>query len=328
MKKYLHYIFYKILFIINPLLKPLDIYISKKYGNEGVSLYPPVFIIGAPRSGSTLLLKLLVEKYKFAYINNFTSYFFKTPICGTLISNFFKLNDFQGNYQFNFGHINGMGAPNECGNFWYRWFPKGRDIYVPKGMINKLHRNEIRNTIGGISYISKMPMINKNLYNSMRIAPIFEAIPEAIFIVCRRDYTDNALALLKSRLKVHKDKNRWWSLPPKEINELLNKDYSEQVAGQVYYTYRQIDNDKKDFNDNKFIEIKYEELCNNPRKTLNRIGRFLDSNGCSLLSKNNTIPSKFEARGVDGIDDSDRLLIKKAVEKYWIEPDKGNKSAD
>ena len=32
----------------------------------------PIFIIGAPRSGSTLLYQVLTHRYKFIYLNNFT----------------------------------------------------------------------------------------------------------------------------------------------------------------------------------------------------------------------------------------------------------------
>ena len=39
-------------------------------GRESALLWPPVFILGAPRSGSTLLYQVLTEAFDFAYLTN------------------------------------------------------------------------------------------------------------------------------------------------------------------------------------------------------------------------------------------------------------------
>jgi len=304
----------KALIFIMWLLKPLESYLANKYGNAGISLYPPVFIIGAPRSGSTLLLKILSERHQFVFINNFSSRLYKVPICGYWIAKTLGIRNPSGNYQFQFGNVQGLGAPHESGNFWYRWFPQGLHVYVPAGVTAKQHLKELRLTIGGISYLSHRPMIVKNLYNSMRIAPILEAIPEASFIVCRRNFKDNALSLLKSRIENCRSKDKWWSLPPKEIDELLGKEYYEQVAGQVHYIYKQIEEDKNRFSQKKFIEVKYEDLCRDVHGTLNKIGGFLDARGCRPQI-NKQVPSYFQTRGVEGLEDRDRRLVIDAVEK-------------
>jgi hypothetical protein len=221
-----------------------------------------------------------------------------------------------GNYEFQFGHVQGLGGPNECGAFWYRWFPQGLHVYVPPGVTAKQHLRELRLTIGAFSYLSQKPMIVKNLYNSMRIAPILEAIPEASFIVCRRDSKENALALLKSRILNCKSKSEWWSLPPKEIDELMLKPYFDQVAGQLYYTYKQIEEDKIKFRSDRFIEVNYEDLCLNVPGTLNKIGEFLSTRRCRPRL-NKQVPQTFQIRRADGLDDRDRRIVIKAVERHF-----------
>ena len=47
----------------------------------------PVFIIGLPRSGSTLLFQLLINNFKFSYFTNLVNVFFRCPV---LILKIFK----------------------------------------------------------------------------------------------------------------------------------------------------------------------------------------------------------------------------------------------
>ena len=167
-------------------LQPVEKYLSKKYGEQGIRKYPPVFIIGAPRSGSTLLYKVLTERYQFIYFSNFTARFYKIPICGTWLQMRLRIDDQHGNYHFHYGQVQGPASPHECGEFWYRWFPRGMHVYVSPGLTNHSCLKELRDEINGISTVVRRPMIFKNLYNSTCIAPIAEATPEASFIVCRR----------------------------------------------------------------------------------------------------------------------------------------------
>ena len=46
---------------------------------------------------------------------------------------------------------------------------------------------EVRGTLAGMANVVGKPLVVKNTFNSMRIAPILEAIPEAIFLVTRRN---------------------------------------------------------------------------------------------------------------------------------------------
>ena len=41
------------------------------------NINPPIFIIGAPRSGSTLLYQVLINNFKLSYIPNISSIFYK-----------------------------------------------------------------------------------------------------------------------------------------------------------------------------------------------------------------------------------------------------------
>ena len=317
-KIYLQYFLNRFAGLASIVLQPVENYLAKKYGDEGIKKYPPVFIIGAPRCGSTLLYKVLTERFNFSYFSNFTAKFYKIPICGTLLQKILGIKARTGGYNFNYGQVEGAGSPNECGEFWYRWFPRWLHVYVNPNKTPTWVLKELRDEIGGISAVTKRPVIFKNLYNSMRIAPIVEAIPEAVFIVCHRDKIDNALSILKGRTKNLHSKDKWWSLPPKKIDYLANLSWDEQIAGQVYYTYQQIKADKERFGTERFLEIKYEEFCTDVHSSVIRIEEFLYCKGCYLEQKDE-IPKRFQVMRIDGIDFEDKKILSKAV-KNLIQP--------
>ena len=315
-KNYLRYLKNRSIQLASTALQPVEKYLSKKYGEQGIRKYPPVFIIGAPRCGSTLLYKIMTERYRFSFFSNFSARFYRIPICGTWLQGKLGIKSGSGNYEFKYGNAFGLGAPHECGEFWYQWFPKGLHVYIGPNLIDRGIVERLRWEIGGVSYVSGSPMVFKNLYNSMRIAPIVEAIPEAIFIVCRRNYTENALSILKGRINNLREKDTWWSLPPKEVDELLNKDCADQVAGQVYHIYRQIDEDKKLFGEDRFLEVSYEDFCSDVHVTLNAIENFLSQDGCKLESRWD-VPNSFKSMHVDGIDPDDREKVTSAVHSFF-----------
>lgn len=312
---YFNFLSQKTVDLVSWLLHPFEGFLKNRLGEKGIRKFPPVFIIGAPRCSSTLLYKVIAEQYKFSFLTNFTCRFYKIPICASWIQKKIGLKTPRGNYDFRYGRIDGLGSPSECGQLWYRWFPGGMRVYVPPAQTERVVLDELRRTIGGVSYVTGRPMIVKNLYNSLRIAPIMEAIPEARFIVCRRNMADNALSILKGRMLNLMRKDIWWSTPPKEVEALLEMHYSKQVAGQVYYVYKQIDEDKMRFGKDFFFEVEYETFCRNVHVTLQEIELFLNINNSSKR-KEWIVPNQFEVMGVDGIEVEDRMLVEKACRSF------------
>ena len=46
--------------------------------------WPPIFILGAPRSGTTLIYQLLISNFRFAYFPNIANTFYMCPIYATI----------------------------------------------------------------------------------------------------------------------------------------------------------------------------------------------------------------------------------------------------
>ena len=109
---------------LNHILGPLQNNFLHKEDLKYLDLYPPVFIIGPPRSGTTVLYQLLCKHTNFSYINNFIGHWYRLPILAAKAysilfqgGNELKLNS-------NFGKSKNHYGPNEFGEFWYKYFSK------------------------------------------------------------------------------------------------------------------------------------------------------------------------------------------------------------
>ena len=84
----------------------------------------PVFIIGAPRTGSTFLYQSITNSLDVAYIDNLVELFYDSFCAGFFISKALYGNKPHNNfvsYHGNTRRLGGLHAPSECGAFWYRW---------------------------------------------------------------------------------------------------------------------------------------------------------------------------------------------------------------
>jgi hypothetical protein len=286
--------------------------------SEEDSFSRPIFVIGPPRSGTTLLYQLLVNRFHFVYLTNLASKFYAAPTIGIWLSNRMKALFWRKGlgYESNYGKTETALGPNEAGEFWYRWFPMGEYVYVPPGSIDERSIRELRSQVLGLSNRFGAPMVFKNTYSSMRIAPIIEAFPNAVFLVSKRDPLDTAQSILEGRAKSSGNKRDWWSVPPKEIDEIRQHPYWEQVVEQVYYIYKQIDEDSQRYDRERFLQVSYRALCEDTRGTLENIRMFLDERGVKVLIKGE-IPESFPYSTGKKINEEEYALLRQKVNELW-----------
>ena len=126
--------------------------------------YPPIFILGSPRSGATLLIQSMIQYFDIAYLTNFTNYFYKVPLTGLWLEQHLLIKIPLMNFNSRFGDTSGSLGPNEAADFWNQWFPSGKNIYVGEGEISMDILRDMRQKIRGFIRLSKKPFLFKNLY--------------------------------------------------------------------------------------------------------------------------------------------------------------------
>ena len=84
--------------------------------------YPPIFIVGPPRSGTTLLYQIIVHCFHVAYFPNIAARFYKIPVIATKIGKIL-FRPYKSDFTSTYGLVKGTMAPHEAGVIWDRWFP-------------------------------------------------------------------------------------------------------------------------------------------------------------------------------------------------------------
>ena len=88
----------------------------------------------------------------------------------------------------------------------------------------------------------------------------------------------------------------WWSMEPPSINILKSKDPCEQVLEQVDQINILIKNDSEQIGRDRFIEIEYDDLCNDVHGQLSRINNFLISHNVEIFKRTLEIRAQFTER--------------------------------
>ncbi len=252
---------------------------------------PPIFILGAPRSGSTLAFQLISDAFDIGYISNRHSQWYGSP---ALAEKLFRptSNRPRSNYRSNHGDTSGAHAPSECGAWWYRFF-RQHPAYVTLPEVNENKMKAFRRSLSAFGQASERPLLFKNLYSSLRLEPMAKYVPEAIYIVIERDWVDNAQSILNGRMDALGRYDQWWSVPPPEVEELIKLPPEQQAVRQIASIYQLIKNDINRLNiSERTFRIRYETLCDDVHGTLDRFQSFMKELGVELQRRFD-VPTKF-----------------------------------
>jgi len=269
----------------------------------------PTFIIGAPRTGSTILYQALTNTYNVCYIDNLTCKWHRNLLFGMWLSdktfsdrphnNFLAQNGDTGRY--------GNHAPSECGNFWYRWLPKDRHFIdyheVKAGMVKK-----IRKEVDAVMHYFGKPMLFKNLNAGQRLRLLVKVFPWSKFIFIRRDPRLVVRSILNSRKKAMIRPGQWWSIMPPNYKELIALPPLEMAAAQVYYLEKQIKTDLALFPSKNIREIHHRDLS---PELIHSIGTWMGA-----TPRSHGVFPEFIKDNPGQIDRSERKLLDKVVATF------------
>jgi hypothetical protein len=269
-----------------------------------LSKSPPIFIIGPPRSGSTLAMQVITEAFDLGYFSNYH--------CKNINSEKLSNNDYKkkidhrvpSSFSSFHGDTDGETAPAECGNWWYQFF-RVDPTYVTLEDVDRKKMNRFRKNIEEMTIAFGKPIIFKNLYASLRLRPICHYIPESLFIVINRNDVENGHSLLETRKKVFNNYETWWSMKPPRFSKLKKLSPPEQVIEQIRNIHITIDMDLKASGSplSRRFDLKYEEFCEDPNKIMNAIRLWMAKNGI-FMKQRNSVPTRFKQRTAIRIENS------------------------
>lgn len=262
---------------------------------KGLSDIPSIFIIGPPRSGTTLLYQYICHYFDVSFVSNTHCYVYGSPGLSHYVLRR-VLSGVSGGFDSEYGYVEGASGPSECGKLWYRFFPRGGII-----VDNEKWAGSGRMMGWSISLFrraSSKAVVFKNVYNSLRIGQIVDYVRNPVFIVMNRNREDNIRSILKRR-SGKGDIYKWRSVMPFQARNCIEVNPRIQVDRQIEGIYDEINYWRVTNGDIMFIDVQYEDLCIDPKKEMRRINNKLSEIGMVVdeRASSEDLPDEFKVRG-------------------------------
>lgn len=239
---------------------------------------PPVFIVGAPRTGSTVLYQVITNALDVAYLSNLAALMYRSLYLGLRAHAGVYGTRAHDCFESRYGRTSGLAAPSETGKLWYRWFPRDRDC-IEAGDVDTERLTALRAAVAATTADLGRNVVFKNLNNGQRLRVLQPLFPEALVIFVRRDPLATACSLLAARRRLRGSADEWLSVRPCDVERLRTLPWPDQIAGQVHSLERRIEADLALFPDGQVLRIRYEALCGDVGAAVDAVEALLAANG-------------------------------------------------
>jgi hypothetical protein len=253
--------------VCTPLDLLLQIREGRRYQNVSSPEFPLIFVVGPPRSGTTLVAQVLIAHLPVCYLNNLTAVFPRSPITANVL-----LGKFLGPpkiaYRSYYGKSLHLSGPNDALYIWDRWLGKDR-TQVPTVLSDRAKEDMIR-FFSAYQEACPKPFVNKvnRLVSCAHI--VAEVLDKSYFICLKRDPVYLAQSLLRARLDIHGDVTMPYGVTARDLSA-SRKDYIQDVCDQVTFYEQKIAEQLQAIGPSRFWITSYEDFCKDPAALVKRV---------------------------------------------------------
>lgn len=248
---------------------------------------PLIYIVGAPRSGTTLLSQVLSKALEAGYINNLIARFWARPSIGIRLSATCLGPDARRSIGFSSAHgtTPEIAGPHEFGYFWREWLrlDDAATHHLTAAELARIDRHGLRAALEGeILGAFGLPVLFKNVICGFQAQLLTEIHPRSLFVHVRRDPIATAASILQSRQLRYGSYANWWSLKPAAFDEIQRApDPATAVALQVVHCRREFDAELA-VPGIHALEVDYADLCADAGRQIERVRDAVAGLGCRV----------------------------------------------
>jgi len=295
------------LYLKNCSLEPVDALLRRKHARPDV---PIVFIVGAPRSGTTVLYQLIAEYLDVGFVNNRMARYFAAPIVGAMLH-----GRTGGGHELalssKYGRTGGDLSPHEFSWFWHYYGDFRLNDDLSDEELSHIDWQPVKSALEGLAGYFKRPLVLKNInFVSYQIAWLKRLLPGAKFIWIRRDARYTMQSILRVREDEYGDRHAWWSVRPRDAHDWRDRTPVEQVAHQIDDISRAIETAFANVPVEDRLMLEYEELMRNTSESMKRVARFI---GTDVADEDRLDAIRLELRNYKTIDDATWTEIERAL---------------
>jgi len=278
--------------------------------------YAPVFIIGAPRSGTTLLYQVLTRGLRLAYFSNLAAKFPYSPGTVAMLTSYLRNVTPPASYESSYGETNHWNAANQGRKIWLRWFHPDQS-YTGSDDVNEDDKKEMQGAVGLTEQAFLSPFLNKSQGHCVRILPLVDAFPNALFIRLRRDLVSTAKSILVGRETYFGSRDHWFSVRPSNYYRIKNGTPIVQVCEQLHGLCEDMNRDLAMVGKTRVMEVSYDELCNNPKDIIRLVADFYQQQTKLEMQPRFNVPDSFNKSFGPKMDPQDVVVIKENIARLW-----------
>ena len=219
--------------------------------------YPPIFVLGAPRSGTTALFLSIVNSYRVSYFPNISNRHPFAPLTSALAGS--MASTYRATFRYRFGIVDQPLGPSDGWKLFHRWF---RDEYQPTVSADRLH--ELRRLICGFERIYRGPFCVRHNFNSLRVPHLVRAFPGAVFPAIWRDFREAAVSLADAYRAHNIRPDRWWSAGPPGCDFGSFEGRLEKAAYAVLGVEAIMRRDLRELDADRYRLVQYRDFCREP----------------------------------------------------------------
>ena len=270
------------------------------------SSIPIVLVVGAPRSGTTLVYQTLARYLDVSCLTNAISMFPRSPITAGRMLDWLPRRE-SADFQNFYGQTARLHGPNDGFCLWNQWL--GNDRYVPRMDLNETEQQAVRQFFYAWSQAFGKPFLNKNNRNTGCLDLLSRTLPTASFVVVRRNPLLVAQSLINAREQVQGDKSVGWGLHSQSSDMATDPlTYVDDVCEQILQIERQLDEQLQQIPSDRIVEVTYEGFCEDPAAALRLITERIG--GLALRSELMASELKpFEASTAVTLTEAERLRL-------------------
>jgi hypothetical protein len=246
----------------------------------------PIIVIGAERSGKSLLSSILANHPHLYWLSNLDSRWPRGTIPVTLARRVFSLTKIDQKYitiPGTFSRMDGKFPPSECVAYWKRVFRWGNEEdyiiendYFDESDLTSALKSQLLNDFGlRMSLSGKTRLMVEQAGFSLKILFFNALFPDAIFLQTIRNPFDNHEALVRRKLS---SDQKLWGIKVPGWQKLIGEEPAKQAVVQLKSTLEIIDEDIvkiRDF-ETRFMRIRYEDLILSSQETIRSVLSFCE----------------------------------------------------
>ena len=237
-------------------------------------IFKPIFIVGAPRSGTTLLYDLMSYHKDIGFfsqhdlINFFPKEYMKFVYLRRRI---FETRRWPFPREgFEYRITTSFEVPHEFNWFWNNWI---KNSWAKRTDVTNNAAEKIKNEISNLlERKNKIRFLSKNPSHSLRMEFLHEIFNDAIFVNIIRDPRAVVTSMTRASRRFN-NPNGYFGLPLKNNNQ-HDFDLFERHSRQWNEVNNEIHRVANMLPSEQFYELKYEDLISNPHSEMNTLFEF------------------------------------------------------